>query len=92
MHQPGGSWCLFPILVMGREKLSHGSLRAEPFPSFFPGLWGYISPDPSWRWGSEPCLTEEEISPVFLMDISILFVHPGDEKTVSLWCGKAREE
>lgn len=51
--------CLFPVLVMGTEKLSHGNLHAELFPSFFPAPWRYVRPDPSWRWGAGSCQAEE---------------------------------
>lgn len=90
MLRPSGSRCLFQILVTRREKQSHGSLQAEPFPSFSSALWGCTSPDPSWRWGAEPCLGEEEVSPIFLVGTSILFVPPGEDKTASSWCRKVR--
>lgn len=68
----------------GEGEAEPWQTHVEPFPFWFPALQGWISPDPSWRWGAELCLAEEGISPILWTPASG-FVHPEDEKTTSSW-------
>lgn len=93
-----GLKCPDPVAVVLLSNASDGEWEAEPCQSvcwvfshqFFPAPWRCICPDPSWRWGAGSYLAEEENSPIFLRDPTILIVHPRDGKTASSWCRKKR--